>query len=290
MTTKRPAMLFYPGDWLKDPAVRRLSLTSRAIWFDLLCFMFEGEERGSITGTPKELARLVGATAGEFRTFLVEAENTRLCDFDEHDCKGPTEPNTPSNRNLTLTNRRMVRDEKAREDNADRQRRYYDRHKPNVDLTADLTEPSQASSSSSSSSKKYIGADAPDVGARERRREKREYSPDFERAMSAYPPRVQGNSKPAAYKAWCARIADGVSHEEMIAGVQRYATYVRGTGAMLVKQASTFFGPDEHWKQPWGVPAIGGYASAPRIASPRLPTLSELRQRDLMVAATAEGN
>jgi hypothetical protein len=44
----------------------------------------------------------------------------------------------------------MVRDEKARQDNANRQKRYYDRHKPNANLTADLTATSQTSSSSSS--------------------------------------------------------------------------------------------------------------------------------------------
>jgi hypothetical protein len=98
--------------------------------------------------------------------------------------------------------------------------------------------------------------------------------------MSLYPSRAQGNSKPAAHKAWCARIADGVSPEEIIAGVQRYAAYIRATGGTLIKQASTFFGPDEHWKQPWGVPLVNGYGGAPRPASPKLPTAAELAERD----------
>lgn len=43
---KLPAFQFYPGDWLKDPPLRRCSAAARGVWIDMLCLMFECEERG----------------------------------------------------------------------------------------------------------------------------------------------------------------------------------------------------------------------------------------------------
>lgn len=44
----------------------------------------------------------------------------------------------------------------------------------------------------------------------------------------------------------------------MLAGVNRYAGYVRATGSagtQYVKQAATFFGPDRHFEEPWQAPS-----------------------------------
>jgi hypothetical protein len=71
---KAPAFMFYVGDWMKDPAVRRLSLAHRGIWIDLLCFMFESERRGELTGTAEQLARLAGCTRLDMENFLAEVE------------------------------------------------------------------------------------------------------------------------------------------------------------------------------------------------------------------------
>ena len=87
---------------------------------------------------------------------------------------------------------------------------------------------------------------------------KQDYSPEFETAWQAYPKRAGGNSKAAAWKAWKARIKDGVNTEAMLAGVNRYAGYVRATGSagtQYVKQAATFFGPDRHFEEPWQAPS-----------------------------------
>ena len=102
-----------------------------------------------------------------------------------------------------------------------------------------------------------------DIGARgkapsENRSSKENYSNEFEQAWQAYPKRAGGNSKAAAWKAWKARIKDGVTTEAMLAGVSRYAGYVRATGSegtQFVKQAATFFGPDRHFEEVWQPPA-----------------------------------
>ncbi|WP_418517231.1 helix-turn-helix domain-containing protein [Enterobacter hormaechei] len=93
----------------------------------------------------------------------------------------------------------------------------------------------------------------------ENRSSKENYSNEFEQAWQAYPKRAGGNSKAAAWKAWKARIKDGVTTVEMLAGVNRYAAYVRATGSagtQYVKQAATFFGPDRHFDESWQAPAV----------------------------------
>ncbi|HHE5808370.1 helix-turn-helix domain-containing protein [Klebsiella pneumoniae] len=90
---------------------------------------------------------------------------------------------------------------------------------------------------------------------------KQDYSPEFETAWQAYPKRAGGNSKPGAFKAWKARLKDGVKPEDMLAGVRRYAAYARATGSIgtqFVKQAATFFGPDRHFEESWQAPSAPG--------------------------------
>ena len=106
---------------------------------------------------------------------------------------------------------------------------------------------------------KSIGASA-DASA-PARPAKQDYSPEFETAWDAYPKRAGGNSKAAAWKAWKARLKDGVNPEAMLAGVKRYATYARATGSVgtqYVKQAATFFGPDRHFEESWQAPSAPG--------------------------------
>lgn len=93
------------------------------------------------------------------------------------------------------------------------------------------------------------------------RGEERDIETDpFEVAWAAYPKRSGGNSKVLARKAWEARLRDRThpaTAAELLAGVERYAAYVRAKGdegTEFVKQAATFFGPAEHWKETWDAP------------------------------------
>lgn len=78
------------------------------------------------------------------------------------------------------------------------------------------------------------------------------YSAEFEEAWSEYPTRP-GNSKAAAYKMWNARIKAGATVLEMIEGTRKYAIYckIEGTEPQFIKQASTFYGPGEHFTADW---------------------------------------
>lgn len=81
-----------------------------------------------------------------------------------------------------------------------------------------------------------------------------DYSPAFEEAWQAYPKRSGGNNKLSAFKAWNARIKQGVKPETMLEGVKRYAAFMASEGKIgtsFVKQAATFFGPDKHFDEVW---------------------------------------
>lgn len=80
------------------------------------------------------------------------------------------------------------------------------------------------------------------------------YPDQFECSWALYPKRAGGNSKRAAFRAWSARVRSGVEETEIHAGVERYAAYCEATrkvGTEYVKQASTFFGPNEHYLETW---------------------------------------
>ncbi|HBP1684339.1 YdaU family protein [Pseudomonas aeruginosa] len=78
------------------------------------------------------------------------------------------------------------------------------------------------------------------------------YPQEFETCWAKYPKRAGGNSKKAAHKAWAARIREGVTAEALDAAVQAYASEMIAKGKVgteYVKQAATFFGPNEHWRE-----------------------------------------
>lgn len=92
---------------------------------------------------------------------------------------------------------------------------------------------------------------------------------EFEAAWDAYPAR-SGASKADSLKAWKARIKAGESADEILAGVVRYAAYVkaRGTEDNFIKQPATFFGPGNHFKSDWTVAEPRGSPVKPEKFDP----------------------
>lgn len=91
---------------------------------------------------------------------------------------------------------------------------------------------------------------------------------EFDLAWALYPKRGGGNSRADALKAWNARRRDGVSAEDMTAGVERYAQFIRTTGrerTEYVMQAVRFFGPGGHYLNDWSPPK-------PPAAAPSAPS------------------
>lgn len=97
------------------------------------------------------------------------------------------------------------------------------------------------------------GGRVSDSGKRAKPRAK-SYPADFEAAFAACPKRAGGNSKSDAFTAWQARVRAGVDPGELVAGASRYAQHVRAEGkegSRYVMQAATFFGPGDHYAEPW---------------------------------------
>lgn len=66
MANKLPSFQFYPGDWMKDTALRFCSTFARGLLVDLLCHMFDAKERGKLiapNGTPWTREQVIRAIA-----------------------------------------------------------------------------------------------------------------------------------------------------------------------------------------------------------------------------------
>jgi hypothetical protein len=80
---------------------------------------------------------------------------------------------------------------------------------------------------------------------------------DFEELKTTYPNRAGDQGWNKALRAAQARISEGYSWTEIIAGARRYAAFVRASGkegTEFVKQAATFVGPDKPFLEPWEPP------------------------------------
>lgn len=95
------------------------------------------------------------------------------------------------------------------------------------------------------------------------------YSEQFELCWKAYPKREGSNPKNHAFKHWQARIKDGVSADELLAGTQRYAAFCAAKGQIgtgYVMQAQRFYGTSREFENGWEVSTTP--APAPRQQKP----------------------
>lgn len=157
---KLPSFQFYPGDWLKDPALRACSHAAKGVCIDTLCLMFECVPRGVlVTGaspwSEKDWAAAVGGngdvTAGCIRELLDKGVVRRRGD----------EPEALQRRYAALLSDlppgsyyslRMVRDEHERLLTRERVRKHRGNAGGNGECNGEVTSLKQCSSSSSSSS------------------------------------------------------------------------------------------------------------------------------------------
>lgn len=103
MMAKAPAFQFYVKDWLSDTQLQMASFATRGMWINFLCFMWEAPERGKLTGSYQQLAKLIGATDNEIALFMADVKILNFCSYAE--CDGI----------VTLINRRMNNEWKEKE-------------------------------------------------------------------------------------------------------------------------------------------------------------------------------
>ena len=86
----------------------------------------------------------------------------------------------------------------------------------------------------------------------------KDYPQPFEALWSIYPKRIGGNSKVKAFKAYTARLKS-YDYNDIAEGVKKYALFCDKTGKTnteYVMMAATFFGPNEHFLEPWDLPNL----------------------------------
>lgn len=101
---KRPSFQWYPGDWLRDTALRSCPIEARGLWADLLCLMHDGQPYGhlAVNGNPLtdgQVAPMVGLAMPRYRKLLRFLESAGVFSRSETGA---------------VYSRRMVRDEEIR--------------------------------------------------------------------------------------------------------------------------------------------------------------------------------
>jgi len=226
---KSPAFQFYPKDYQADENVRLMSPAERGWYVDLMCFEWI---EGSIPDDPDELARLVGAQPTQFRKAWERI--------------GPCFKKKPR------VEGRLIHPRLAHERNVQRKRReklssagrkgaekVWGNSAQGKKIDGHATERPMASDGSSSSS-------ASSTAIKDR------YTDHFEEFWSTYPRRLGGNPKKLAFKAWTARLREGINPADLITAAKVYARDCDRNGRIgteFVMQAGTFLGPNERWKE-----------------------------------------
>lgn len=116
---KLPYMQFYPADWLQDTLP--LSLAAKGAWINILCALWSAQNRGTHTLPLVGWARQIGASVEQTKAVISELVDMSVCDCPSHQNVSSV---TEHNEKITLVCRRMAREEKARESNASRQKKF----------------------------------------------------------------------------------------------------------------------------------------------------------------------
>jgi hypothetical protein len=77
------------------------------------------------------------------------------------------------------------------------------------------------------------------------------YSSEFDRLWAVYPRRFVNDAKKLAWKAYRARVREGIKPDILMRCVENYARIITAkhqNGTEYVMMAATFLGPNERWK------------------------------------------
>ena len=122
-TNKPPADQFYFDDFYVDLSEHPLEIVGA--WALILCKLWKSDTKGKLTKNLAQWGRILGSDSTKALSILIYIQSEKIGDISG----SLTESNTDITQKITVLCRRQVRDEKKRENNRIRQRRYYDSHK-----------------------------------------------------------------------------------------------------------------------------------------------------------------
>lgn len=84
-----PSMPFYVGDWKKDPGVQALDRYQKSLWFDMICIMWESEDRGYLSFNNEAiplnlLANMLGENEKQLKKNIAFFEKLNLFSRDKN--------------------------------------------------------------------------------------------------------------------------------------------------------------------------------------------------------------
>lgn len=261
---KRPAFQFYPADWRNNAKLRRCSVAARGAWIDVLCLLHDSDEYGVLRWPLAEIAHAAGLPLRLLQELaekgVMKGSNTLTEVFTfapSHAGRtGPEVVLVQPDGGPCWYCSRLVRDEWIRQRRGLATRFEASPNPapnpaPLLPFGGGLGDGPSSSSTSIKKPSRRKGAGEGVNG----------YPSDFESLWGAYPEREGGNSKADAWAQYQARMRQGATPEEMLAGVMRYAAFVKAegnAGTRYVKQAATFLGRGLHFREPWAVPGGDG--------------------------------
>ncbi len=166
---KAPAFQFYPGDWFREPGLKRVDLRVRGAWAEMLMIMWDENPQGHMETHIKGYAQTLRIEIPEACFIIAELESNKIAnvEFMDEDCQKliheysdhfqGLSPECPDLSQfchvyVSITNRRMYRDWKAKE--YERLKKQRQREKDASPPGVPKKSPPPSSSSSSSSLKK----------------------------------------------------------------------------------------------------------------------------------------
>jgi len=233
---KLPWRKFFPGDWLKDPALRMCSLAARGAWIDLVCAMHEGSDDGVLRGTVEGLSRICGCSPEEMESCLNELHDTGTANVTRNANV------TAGNTSVTVICRRMQREAEQRLATKERVRR----HRSNASVTGEKSEVRSQKSDNTPSSPPRGTAKKRAPGA---------LHPEAEAVYQIYPRKV---GKPPALRA-ITKALKKVEPEWLKERTRLYAESRAGEDPSYTPHPATWFHQERYADDPatWAVKGNG---------------------------------
>ena len=273
---KIPYMRFYPGDWLSDPKVRRLTWEQKGIYIDMLSLMWKNGENASLPDDPDAIASMLGIQKRKFlKIFRVFFEKNFEIFFRadgrifQKRVLSEWEAANEKSQKATESAKRRWESGDGCERNANAMRTQCERNashssysysykdkdiKDLKHMSETLEKPSRTSDDSVAELTLSAGKTCePPPKQKTPERKLFTYPEEFQRFWDAYP--NFSRNKKGAYHAWLAALNGGeartrvASIDELQQSAVNYAKAMRGKEKGFVLHAATFLGPTERWSE-----------------------------------------
>jgi uncharacterized protein YdaU (DUF1376 family) len=260
--TKLEWFPFWAKDWVTDEAIVAMSAEARGIYITLLAFQWI---EGDIPEDTRTLCRFCAVDARSYRAKVAPVIRAHFVPREGHAGR-LVNPRLSAERDRQLAKRERL----ARNGAVGAERRWQKPSQMPLQLPQQLSSRGDAEAEADAHQHLLVDSGNGRVA----------YPEAFEQVWTVYPERAGGNPKRSAFKAWSARLKDGATADDILAGVERYRRYCETMGKVgteFVKQAATFLGPDEHFREEW---AASGGARTPGLPDTLTPAQQDAWDRE----------